>query len=79
MKGSGVLIQSAFPARLQHLREKKGISRQVLADFCGISKKSIARYERGERLPDVDDAAKLAQYFGVSLDYLCGLSEHRSA
>ena len=69
------MIQSAFPARLQHLREKKGISRQVLADFCGVSKKSIARYERGESVPNVEDAARLAQYFGVSMDYLCGLDD----
>lgn len=61
-----------FPRRLRSLRERKGISRRVLADFCGISKSALSRYERGERVPTLTDAAALADFFEVSLDYLRG-------
>lgn len=61
-----------FGARLQHLREKKRISRRLLSDFVDVSKNSITRYERGERLPDIAIASRLADYFGVSVDELIG-------
>ena len=61
-----------FGRRLQYLREKKRISRRVLADFSQTSKNSISRYERGERMPDITTASRLADYFEVSLDWLIG-------
>ena len=61
-----------FSERLQKLREKKRISRRVLSELCGLTKSTISRYERGERRPSIDDASVLADFFGVTLDYLCG-------
>lgn len=68
-------MTSEFPRRLRYLREKKRISRRVLAELCGLSGSAVARYERGERKPGIDEAAVLADFFGVSLDYLCGITE----
>jgi len=67
-----------FPARLRALRERKRISRRVLSELCGLSKNSIARYERGERVPTITDAAALADFFEVSLDRLCGRKKYFS-
>lgn len=61
-----------FGKRLQWLRDKKRISRRTLADFIGVSKGSILRYERGNRFPDIAIASRIAAYFGVSLDWLIG-------
>lgn len=61
-----------FPHRLRELREKRRVSRRILAELCGLSKNMVSRYERGERVPSIDEAAQLADYFGVSLDDLCG-------
>lgn len=61
-----------FGPRLQRLREKKRISRRVLADLAQTSKSAIRRYERGERTPDIVTASRLADYFEVSLDWLIG-------
>jgi len=61
-----------FPARLRRLRERRRLSRRVLAELCGLSKNSIARYERGERVLSLTDAKTLADFFEVSLDYLSG-------
>ena len=62
----------AFPQRLQALREKKRLSRRALAELCGFSKNMISLYERGEKAPSVDALISLADYFGVSTDYLLG-------
>lgn len=62
----------AFPQRLQALREKKRLSRRALAELCGLSKNMISLYERGEKAPSVDALISLADYFGVSTDYLLG-------
>lgn len=64
-----------FGEKLQRLREKKQISRRVLADFVQTSKNSISRYERGERMPDLATASRIAEYFEVSLDWLVGREE----
>lgn len=61
-----------FSRRLKHIRKKRGISQQVLADLCVTSKDTIRRYENGENVPNLETAARIADCFGVSLDYLCG-------
>ena len=64
-----------FGQRMQRLREKKRVSRRVVADFVQTSQNSISRYERGERLPDIATASRIAEYFEVSLDWLIGYEE----
>lgn len=65
-------MTSGFPEQLRSLRERAGMSRRILSELCGLSKNSIARYERGERVPSLTDAEALADFFDVSLDRLCG-------
>lgn len=48
------------------------MNRKALSELCNLSKNTVARYERGERTPDIIDATKIADFFEVSLDYLCG-------
>lgn len=56
--------------RLKDLREKRGISIRKLAEQVGISHTQISRIERGEQAMSVPHAVALADYFGVSVDYL---------
>lgn len=63
---------SDFPRRLQQLRERKGISRRVLAELCGMEYATIRRYERGDREPGLSALTALADFFEVSLDELTG-------
>ena len=64
----------SFPERLRELRESRRprISRRVLGELCGLSKNQISRYERGERVPDLNEAARLADFFEVTIDHLYG-------
>lgn len=62
-----------FSENLKNLRRSEGISQEELADKIGVSKSSIGMYEQGKRLPKTDTVMKkIAEYFGVSLDYLMG-------
>lgn len=61
-----------FAVRLRELREKKHMSRRVLGERCGLSKNMIGRYERGERVPNIDTLAELCEVFEVSADFLLG-------
>lgn len=61
-----------FPSRLRQLREGKGVSRQVLAECCGLSKNIIGQYERGEKTPSIETLVILADFFSTSIDYLLG-------
>lgn len=65
-------MANEFSRRLRKLRRRKRISIQVLADFCDVNKSTVIRYERGERMPSLETAARMADYFGVSIDYLYG-------
>jgi transcriptional regulator with XRE-family HTH domain len=61
-----------FSQRLQQLREKKGISRKVLSELCGLYSDAIRRYERGEDEPTLHSLVAIADFFEVSVDYLVG-------
>lgn len=52
------------------LRQGKGISQEKLAEEIGVSRQSIAKWESGESIPDLDNCNKIAQYFGTSIDSL---------
>lgn len=59
-----------FMKRLRELREKKGISQLRLALDLDLNQNSISRYENGEREASYKTLIALADYFGVSIDYL---------
>ena len=54
------------------LRKQKGWSQTELATESGVSREIIGKYERGEAVPSIEFAKRIADAFGVSLDYLAG-------
>ena len=56
--------------KIKELRTKKGISQAELGRFVGVERSTICQYEKGTRMPDNNTLIKLADYFGVSVDYL---------
>ncbi len=59
-----------FRKRLQRLREKRRVSRKVMSELCGFSSDTVRRYERGEVEPKLHALIAMADYLGVSIDYL---------
>lgn len=56
--------------RLRQLRKQKHISQLKLAMDLNLNQNSVSRYENGEREADYATLILIADYFGVSLDYL---------
>ncbi|MBR3641446.1 MAG: helix-turn-helix transcriptional regulator [Oscillibacter sp.] len=56
--------------RLKELRLARGITQVRMAIDLNMSQNTISRYETGEREPALAELVRLADYFGVSVDYL---------
>lgn len=64
--------------RIKQLRNEKNINQDVLAKLLGLEIAGISKLETG-RVPLKDEyIVKLAEYFGVSTDYLLGKSDIRN-
>lgn len=57
---------------LKTLRGKKEISQKQLAEEISVSQQSINKYENHNVEPDIETLILMADYFGVSVDYLIG-------
>lgn len=69
---------ATFSERLKQLRVESGLTQTQLARFLNVDPSTISSYEtRAERLPPADVLRKMADLFGVSLDYLLGRSDSR--
>lgn len=58
--------------RLKELREKKDISKKDLTDAVNIKYSTYANYESGTREPNSEVLIALANYYGVTIDYIMG-------
>ena len=61
--------------RIRDLREDNDKTQQEIADFLHMQRSVYRRYELGEREIPVWALIRLAEYYGVSTDYLLGLKE----
>lgn len=59
--------------RIKELRKARGITQVQLAKIIGIEQSSVGKYEGKDAISPSDDIKiRIADYFGVSLDYLVG-------
>lgn len=63
--------------RLKDLRCKSGITQKALAKKIGVTYYAISNYERGISVPRIEIADDIADYFGVSLDWLTGRTDKK--
>lgn len=61
--------------RLTELKTSKNLMQKEIAEGSGVPLRTYQRYENGEREPSASIIVALAKFFGVSTDYLLGLSD----
>lgn len=61
--------------RLRELRLASKTPQKQLAELLGTTVRAIAYYETGEREPNIAGLIALADFFGVSVDYLIGRTD----
>ena len=66
-----------FP-RIRDLREDNDKTQQEIADLLNMHRSVYRRYEQGQRELPLWAAIKLAELYGVSLDYLVGRTDERT-
>ena len=71
-----VIIVAAFSERLQELKTEKNVMQKDVAAALGLPLRTYQRYEYGEREPQLSTLIKIADFYGVSLDYLAGRSDN---
>lgn len=64
--------------RLKLLREEKRLFQKDIATLLNVSISAVNQYESGKRDMSTETVVKLAEYFGVSTDYLLGKSDVRN-
>ena len=67
-------MESILYTRIKELCESRGISMTKLSEDLGIAA-SLIRKWKTTTSPSVDRVKMIAEYFGVSVDYLIGLSD----
>ena len=69
-----VSAKETFAERLKELLEDKDVSQARLAKAMATTPQAISSYVKGKTTPDYDMLSNIAEYFGVTTDYLLGVS-----
>ena len=65
-----------FSVRLRELRTERKIKQSVIAEMLDVTDGAISSMETAIRGPSIEVAYALADYFGVSIDYLVGRTDN---
>ena len=65
-----------FSERMRGLRLARGMSQDAVGKIIGVKRYSVYSYEKGLNYPEVRGLIALADYFGVSIDYLVGRTDN---
>ncbi len=62
--------------RLRDLREDMDLTQDQLVEILKMHKTTYTNYEQGKREPPFELIIKLARFYGVSTDYIAGLTDN---
>ena len=74
----GCIMNNDFPRIVTLLRKERGLSQKQAALELGVSQALLSHYEKGIRECGLDFVVRIADYYGVSCDYLLGRSLDRT-
>ena len=60
----------SFGKRLRHARELRGLTQREIAEFFGIKRPNISKWEADEYMPEAEKLPALCELLGVSADWL---------
>lgn len=55
---------------LKILRKQMGLTQEAIAEKLGVSRQAVAKWERGDTMPDIEICIKLADIYGTTVDLL---------
>lgn len=66
-----------FKDVIKQLRKEKKLKQSDLAEIFNVDRTAVGKWEQGKNKPNADTLLVIADYFGVSTDYLLGKSDVR--
>ena len=66
--------EDELPTKLRMERARVKLTQAQVATKTGLTAAALCNYENGERMPTLQSLSALADFYGVSLDYLVGRS-----
>ena len=72
-----VFMKKILAERLKTCRNEKGLTQRQVAVYCDITEKAYQNYELMTREPKINILIRIADLYGVSIDYLVGRTEKR--
>ena len=57
--------------KLKEERQKRNLTQEEMANILNMKKQTYQNYELNKRQPDISTLIRIADFFNVSLDYLC--------
>ena len=75
MCGTSWGFMVAFSERVKELRINKGLTQTELGKIIGVVKSTVSLYECGKSYPTTEIMVLMCKHFGVTLDYLVGISD----
>lgn len=67
-----------FGENLKNLRKSRDLTQKEFGAKVGLSKAVVSKYENSMGYPSFDVLVRIAQYFGVTTDYLLGVTKEKT-
>ena len=61
-----------FSDNFRSMRKQRGLTQEQIAETLGVSCQAVSKWETNSSYPDISLLPIIADYFGVSVDYLIG-------
>ena len=61
-----------FSDNFKYMRKQRGLTQEQIAETLGVSCQAVSKWETNSSYPDISLLPIIADYFGVSVDYLIG-------
>ena len=63
--------------KLRQLRKEKGLTQEELASLLYVSRTAVSKWESDKGCPNIDSLKQLSKLYGISVDYLLGLTQEK--
>lgn len=70
------MVIHLFGDRLKELRKEHNLTQEDIGNLCDVAKNTVSNWENNVNQPSFEITKKLAEYFGVTIDYLLNFTQN---
>lgn len=75
IKNEKRMVIHLFGDRLKELRKERNLTQEDIGNLCDVAKNTVSNWENNANQPSFEIVKRLAQYFGVTIDYLLNFTQ----